>query len=82
MGRELYLDYIQIEIIADSLADMDDWICDDLCEEFISRLRANEVELRVEQMRRLFDTFCALKNVNHGKVNHREFVESFLSTQS
>jgi hypothetical protein len=77
----MYLEYLELEIIADTLADLDNFFVDDLRSVFISTLTLNEVNLHVEQMNRLYNAFMCLdpKERNSPAFNYRKFVEQNLS---
>lgn len=80
----MYLEYLEIEIIADTLADLDYFYAEDLRNEFIATLTFNEINLHTEQMNRLFNAFMQLdaEERNSPRFNYHEFVEKTLSSSA
>ena len=71
---------LEIEIIADNLANFHDWEVGDLRDEFLETMMMNEVGLSQAQLSRLYDAFLSIEANERFQIsfNHRQFVEEFI----
>lgn len=76
---------LDIEIIADSLANFHDWIVPDLKSEFIQNLKDNDVQLSEEVMKMIYENFMSIDSDQRYKpsFNHKEYTrDQYISLSS
>ena len=76
---------LEIEIIADSLANFHDWMVVDLKSEFIQNLKDNDVQLSEEAMEKIYENFMSIDSTQRYKAsfNHKDFTrDQYISLNS